>query len=315
MGFRNPLTTPPTMLADGQVIGISGSVPVVNAPASLLLTASQEEVVGTAAVGVVSLVVDLPANCQALRVVTGPDAWLFSVTGRTTGAVYSPILQSIGGGYASNIGAVEVDPALDPSVTVAIPAQGSGYPWYVVATLATEIVGTVGIEVANVGSGAPTSVAMQGLAIVGSRLVAGVIGDSTGRTFVIPGPPGISSPDHPPTEYRVASLDNVAATTNLLAAAGTGKRYRVYRAAVWALNVNSHVAAEPSAALTGIAAGPILRAQVVNTTGGLTHVLASPPFDFGDQGFPCPANVPIGLAIGGGSGQWSAMVEYTLETI
>lgn len=122
--------------------------------------------------------------------------------------------------------------------------------------------------------------------------------DSYGQKFVVPSTPGGGSTDHPANELIFASAF-LAASTNLVGAAGVGQRYRVF-AAQLAPNAAS-VAGYLTDASTGRA---FLYGS--NQAGQVMNYLPS--------GIALATNGAIGFIQDGGSGNMYASVVYTSET-
>ena len=120
-----------------------------------------------------------------------------------------------------------------------------------------------------------------------------------GTEYVIGAVPNIAAGDHPPNELlTVAGVNSV--TFALLAAAGAGKRYRLYAVQMAALTsgVNCFLQDSVSSLLYG-----------TSGLGSVSTIL------YPGQGIPLATNAALNLVLGTGSGSMLGFVAYTLETV
>lgn len=122
-----------------------------------------------------------------------------------------------------------------------------------------------------------------------------------GLPYMIPSAPATAASDHPPNELLVAQIF-VAQGSNILAAPGAGKRYRVFSMTLEpiAFAANTEGSVTDGANVIAIFSG---------ATGGARR------YSFGPSGFPMATNAPIEYVNVAGAGFVIAgSLTYTLET-
>lgn len=201
---------------------------------------------------------------------------------------------------------------IDQVLTLAIAARGAGQPADVVQVGGSDgtllrpfFVDTAGrlrtvdlnlaLSTNNPGGAAPADAVQVG----GSdgTLLRALRVNGEGVAYAIPSAPDTATGDHPPNELLIACLGGIANGGTLLAAAGAGKRYRIFSAAI-----SNDTAADRVALLDSVAGGGFL--QTSNGPLGLPY---------GPSGVPLSTNAAI-IAFSAGGHTITATVVYTLET-
>lgn len=191
----------------------------------------------------------VPGNASTIRILTNPAG---------DGTCPVPVVKGVSSGFdypVSSVGLATsaslavwgcvIDPALDSQITVTWLNTASD-PWWVTATEATQLVGTVGAEVVPLGSALDYATQQ----IQAASLTATLSGDSdsditvsvpitsegaggnvgpTGMLYTIPSAPNTAPGDHPYQELGVAVEDNqTVAVAAVIPAPGAGKRLRIF---------------------------------------------------------------------------------------
>lgn len=172
-----------------------------------------------------------------------------------------------------------------------IPLNLSGEALKVADTILDGVVG-------DPGAATPGHAVEIGLTDSGA-LLRTMLGNSQGIPYAIPSAPDTASGDHPPNELSLAGVE-LTTSGSVLAAAGTGKRYRLFTA---------HMAT----ILTGQAGSMY---DAVSTTsfigvdeGGMATIT------FGPSGLPLSENAGVDYSAAVGSGTNLCVLTYTTEEV
>lgn len=290
------------------LIGISGNVPVENVPGTNLSTSSPEQLLATVPAATHSQAVTLPINAQSLIVWDLSAHGIAMTVAGTLNPNYSPVVLDPETG-AANRWVVPVDPELDDTVTVSWGVNKPTGTWFILATLATEIVSTIGAELVLIGQAQQPQYA-GGLALANSLAAgspAALGGSVAGQAWTMPTPPNTAASDHPPSELSTTTVNVSANGATILAAPGAGKRYRIFL-------ITATPTAVPSAAYTVGLAGITGTTYVAGLAGAGGQIELNPLSGY-PSGIPqTAANTAITLAAAL-SNTWNITVVYTTETI